>query len=1337
MPKYQFLKQNQELNKGNYKEVLNKLLEASNKKVENNSDMEIMVINDKLRFFIDATKKYLNPVNVNAFINIVGLKQEDVKGGINSVPFELYKTHFEAYLNLLDSILTDNILKEIGNNVNNYKSIYEYNEDELSTPIYDNETNALINDLKENKTLGGKALNNSQIKEYEDALNYANKLFGKPLFNVNDYSALKNSVYSGINQANANNYKDILSEYDYDPDTLQKSNDNLVGDYYDVRKNKDVDYNYIRNTTELINTDDNKKIFKNILHYLDAISSNNPEKRKNAIIYAKELSNDSGKIKQILDSIKTNDTSIEYSSDFGVVSYLSSFNNIVKLINDNNWDIDKFVEKPMSHIRSLYDEKLRDTLNPEINNKRLKGIDLIFNIGKRRFDNGNDNLSIEASKALELMTLGTSSDAARAYNHALYKSFMDTVNAPYSLMQQNKEKLAFNPNLDKAIINPNLSFNDLGIKYYDAKDSKLVEPNENSFDDIKYLRRREESIEDFKKRIDDSILRYIKMESEFVTKTKDSNALYLNSSQYIALAQKATTKYLLSRTELKDSAIYKEVEDFVRNGKDYINNLINSIPAASKNNDYKIAKDIVLNPNKSNDIKYNLNIFNITNKYATVLDGYDNYINNNRARFRNANSKFIKDDKVSLTEIKNKYNSYIAAKKIYDKEVVKLYGENYTGTIDNLANKNIKDAYIKQNDLHKELVELKNDNIDAILEKVKNGSISELYLIERQIQFENNNYNAIPLFRSEKLFSRDEYIKFRYPNEFNELSDEEKDLIFENYKTRIKELENDFFLRKYLEANDLAEKIEETVDVDKYVKENIDVNKERVEAKFLGINDDEIKKRGIGDLNSDFDAVDHLTNNTPLLREFKENIDNEIIEQLKIYSLVNEDERILNGLPKLEDVIDVAQELTLKYLLLTPTINNNDPDIIGLNRLLIDGKNYIENLVKETNYKLQYDNKPKLNVNLSNLKINNDEINNYANGLNVFEKYYNDNILKNNIPQEAIGSEKQINASLIEKYEVYKTMVAEPHNYHQKEIDKAIEEYEDIKDLAKFKANELYRSGSVSKDYVKERLERIDNNDFTIPSLYEIDFMKPRDEYIENNYRESYDVLSNDEKAVLYNSYKRQCEAQRKEFLAKKFLIEHDFAKQTNTNAPTYQKYLDELTDKFQRENQINNVNKDVEVANKRKDSSAFEKWVNNLKKESLKSLGDEKYHNKKINDIVFDSSKDNPLKWIEDNYKKFEILGDELKIVFTAAKFELDEDDRKEFDNLIKDSKYNSLFFDSKNDLEEKQKELFTNAIKDELNEKADEIDDYNEANFSVIDYTFEDLDDDEVEVNKPNKRK
>ena len=80
MPKFQFLKENQEFNKETYKVILHDLLnEATRNPIEEDEvkktfdEMEIDNANEKLKFFVDKTKKNIDSETLFNMINQMGL----------------------------------------------------------------------------------------------------------------------------------------------------------------------------------------------------------------------------------------------------------------------------------------------------------------------------------------------------------------------------------------------------------------------------------------------------------------------------------------------------------------------------------------------------------------------------------------------------------------------------------------------------------------------------------------------------------------------------------------------------------------------------------------------------------------------------------------------------------------------------------------------------------------------------------------------------------------------------------------------------------------------------------------------------------------------------------------------------------------------------------------------------------------------------------------------------------------------------------------------------------------------------------------------------------------
>ena len=1300
MPKYQLLEQNQTLNKGNFKDILRTLYQKAIRVPINNQgevkqvfdEMDISGYEDKLNYFINATKRYLTQEQAQTLANFQGINQNTFRENLlqhwrnilttyridyteevqNLARFlddhehnkntslealkarilplireeERYritnnvidilnpntiKGHFEDYLNYLDTNLSDEQLREIGEEVNNHKTKYDYTlDDTLSRSIYDNETQEVINTLKETKTLNNKTLTDNEIAEYENALNYANKLFGEPLFDVGSFIVEKGHLDSALAHDYEKNADERLEAMGFDPTAITKKQDAEIGLHTAVAANKKYAFEHIRNNMEFEFFDDEKAHIKEIIlkmqqlgfdqgrstgeqltkiyglqklfdagvKYKEAITSNNPEEKLKAAIYAKEVLEEDRKVKEVLalikkympldpndvyaipgnvDSVRTGGIPTEYRLDFGAISQLAAFNNIVNLIKENNWKVDDFLKKPMDHMRKLFDTKANDMLNPKIAFKDLTGVDLLVSMTRSDVNDKINALTFSTGRALEGLSCTSKNKDNIANNYVKNRFFTDKIANSYMTMSTNRYRMASSPNINLTIINPNLKFDDLGINYYDAKTGTIVKQKE-SFDEISYLKKRTESLEDFKNRLDETMLKYMKAEIELAAETQKPNVLLLNSKQYVDEAQKAALKYLLVRKDEKNTPAYQAIESFVRNKKAYVNNLVNSIPENNKYAEYQIVKDVIDQPLNINGFNYRPASVGNENNYVDALDGFDNFIRTNKARVKTQAAEFIKDDKTSINAVKKAYNDYAQAKRLYDSEVRKLYGANYYGAINNLANDKIKNAFIKQNNLLRDLEALKKENLELVIENVKDATIPESYLVDRQIAFKNNKFDDIPLFRKDKQFTMDEYLRFN-PNNNPDLSNEEA---FNNYKKEIEKMENDFFVRRYLEKKHLTDKKEEVIDVKKYEIEEKEINKDVIQARILGVKEREVQEKEYG-INEKFDEVSYINNHSRLPKDFKERIDKLIIGELKKYNVAKD----VNELTPLKDIIDVAQKTVLEYTMLVPNYDANNVEIKELNSFIVDGNSYINKLIEKENALIDARNAQKLedaqrevinqkqnaafinfnellekNLPMANeLGLKDYEINNYASIKDDFEKYYQTQIKNNTLPAQALAAERQMNISLKEKLDQIDEL--------NLENDNAKKELDDLIDLAKFRVNKLYLDGLVTSDYVKNRLERLDNHDLKLPSIYEIDDMPKMDDYIRKVHPNEFNHLSKDDKKVIYETYKRTCEQQRKDEILNKFLVEKGIADKHENNALAYQKYLDDLTQKFNQEHQV------------------------------------------------------------------------------------------------------------------------------------------------------------------------
>ena len=558
--------------------------------------------------------------------------------------------------------------------------------------------------------------------------------------------------------------------------------------------------------------------------------------------------------------------------------------------------------------------------------------------------------------------------------------------------------------------------------------------------------------------------------------------------------------------------------------------------------------------------------------------------------------------------------------KKYESEVKKLYGENYEGVVDNSRSDKLLDLFRQKNEAYKRFLNLKANALDGIEERVKNGLIPISYLEDRKLQLENDDFKAIPpLFRTDKPYTMDEYIRLKHPNDYNNLSNAEKEVIFNSYKKTISRIENDFFTRKFLISKDLTFDKTDTVEIQEFEKDEIayaKLNERLLEAQLIGVSLDLIDRNNISANNTKFDEIKFLREHNQQIADFKKNIDKKIIELAKTYNTRDPDE--MGNLPDIVKVIDVFQKSTLKYLLTVGNMDISNPLYKDLYQLVVDGSGYINKVIEEENNAINQRNlsnaelkvqevenshvedgiideleiddlEDNISFNLKELGVNDYNINNYSNIINEFNKYYNDKIKTNfyKLPNELEEEEIEANNNLSEEYEkIYNDRPNKSSNIDDDIIDNVVKAspyslFEENKKEVKDRLCDFFSRGLISEDYLKERFRRLDNNDFTIPKFFTIDKMQSVNDYVRDKYPNEYNNLTKNEKNLIYNRYKLECIESRRQFILNKFLVEKGLTKFNNQTCPTYEAYK-EINTGYERINNLDELDDFGNIHHKR-----------------------------------------------------------------------------------------------------------------------------------------------------------
>lgn len=987
-----------------------------------------------------------------------------------------------------------------------------------------------------------------------------------------------------------------------------------------------------------------KKVYFAALKYQKAIESDDPIQMMNAAKYAKELKEADEATQEIMsliskylpidydnvsfpsnvDSVRTSQMPPQYRLDYIRASHLTALNTISNFIATKNYDIDDFVERPLHYIRLYYDNDFLPLVNAPTLKENSDPVDFIFSMGAFVHGNEADAMGYAGARMVEGLSHFEKDKELRLNNGAIQKLFNQTVDAPFSYLNLSRDIFAKHPRMDCLFFKPDLSIDQLGLKHYDPLQCKYIEAENPAFDEISYIKENRESPEKFKERLDEYILKYFKKEADLVEKVESSNVMTFSAYDFALLAQKAAAKYLiLNRTE-KDNPAYQQLESFVNNRRTYLNNLFNSIEHNGKYAQYEKVKTIANNGglNVKNGHYIN-NEFNTENEYKNITTKYDNAVAQTKAQSVAQFAHFLENEQKFTNKLNKVFAEYEKAQKAYQNEVRMIYGNNYNGVINNTHNKKISDAFIKLNSSKKEFLDLKNKYTAKLEENVTNGRIPESYYEDRRIQLENNDYKNIPpLFRSDKQFANsNEYAKFRYPNDYRELDADQKEEIFNRYKQMCAIKENNFFSRKYLVRKELTTQNVERVDLhklnDAILNEpiiqhaplgNIDLKR----AEFLNVSEDERAELHIDEEGHKFDEIKYLREKNDPINKFKANLDKKMLAYLNQYNNLKNDREALRNLPNLQDIIDVAQESAMKYLLVVDDYAKDTPEYNNLKKFIIDGNGYLNNLIEnENNRRAQNNNvEPQLVFTMADFGITDHEINKYGNTIEDFNKYLG---TKMNAPtQSSLKSyEDMMSSKMRAEYEKLTRLqnghrrfiedngdeeanlfilqlsgiefrnlldhIGNVNDLYLREIRNSKEKLQNLKEEDKETINLFYRGGKIPEDYVKERYRRIDNNDFYPPTMYDYDSPISRDLYVQLKYPNDYKDLSSQQKKEIFNQFKMDSLENKRQFFLKQYMQEKGYSNKIDQNSPTYENYR-----RAKREAALNEIQINENIQNQR-----------------------------------------------------------------------------------------------------------------------------------------------------------
>ena len=478
----------------------------------------------------------------------------------------------------------------------------------------------------------------------------------------------------------------------------------------------------------------------------------------------------------------------EFRSDIAGVSALNGLYVMYRSLKEQNVDMDAFLDDPRAYLNAET-KKILEENHVDNTIKGKSGAAAIADICTS-YARTAEVSRFRMGRAMEtLAKLETDPEMARNNMASEYA---------YSVTGQNE--LLFIKARDDIVQEGNHSFDNFLIVKEPQQDASLacfptydfdtmrVRPVR-EFDEMEYLANSKETPQEYLDRI-------LVEGGKTLAWNQQQEMAPMSKSDIIQMMQKASLKYLLAHPELdKRSDAYKALNDIVEKGPSVIGDRLQAM------------KD---------------------GKFADELEGLDL-------------------DRLDFESMESIHPSKTLSQYAKSREM-RNFGEDVR-TADKNANREFSNLQAQLNrakaemerattDYAADMAALKKLELEARLDKAianrkaqlmkdfREGRITEQYLNKRNEQLDNGKFrdNLPKMFEADELKSKDQYLReyakrFDDPDDFNELSKEEKNELYQRYVDNAKLAKDQFVTKKYLESEGMRQKFEQKTVAERIAEE--------------------------------------------------------------------------------------------------------------------------------------------------------------------------------------------------------------------------------------------------------------------------------------------------------------------------------------------------------------------------------------------------------------------------------------------------------------------------------------------------------------------------------------
>jgi len=558
----------------------------------------------------------------------------------NNLAEDFYKKNAKDIAPVLSQMLTEEQMKTIAKDVDEYKLPWDRSIDEMSKKVYTEQTEKAKTAIDSLTEFDGQPLTSEKKAEIKANLDAANDFLREPVGEdpFSAYSPVVSAYQKASLHDGSNNGENKLKEEGIDGNFYEETIDKEAqtplfllkeGKGAEFQKLNNAEYRMSPETKESIKhvfkmmkeygfcgagvVKENgikeyglSKLAKDIREYKKAIKDGEPERIAKA---SEQMVTTQKHADEILSYIKENFPIDPKQNNFAMADNIdvtrndlfppkyrydlavTPFNSLFMMYNfaeANGIDPEEFLERPAHYMKEFYQSKESRNINYAIRGK--SGGAALYEVG-RNYEMISLPGGYGSSRVFEAFNFLDKDPEIRAYNHGIGNILDLTVVNASGGERNNRAGLYKNggQHLDRLlyVTEPLKDASILSVPLYNSKTLSFDEAK--GFNEFDYIYNNGKSVAEMKEYLDNGIKEYLLADAKARSKNKDDKQ-GLTINDFLKVAQTAAAKILLAKNAEKNDPAYSGLRAFLKDGQAYVDGLINDERLKNRGIERNVAK---------------------------------------------------------------------------------------------------------------------------------------------------------------------------------------------------------------------------------------------------------------------------------------------------------------------------------------------------------------------------------------------------------------------------------------------------------------------------------------------------------------------------------------------------------------------------------------------------------------------------------------------------------------------------------------------------------------------------------------------------------------------------